>query len=125
MHQNEGLTHAEQVFQRLVEAGKMAAFTVGTPAPHHTTAVSLRAAVWLLQSLEGKLENHSPEAVASGEAVQVAYQYGTHKAVLGTYCVYEIDGFLFGLLAYTRRKWRYAERQVRRAQLAKKGGPVA
>lgn len=115
----------EQALANMVKAGKMASFTIHWDDESDALPVSLRAAVWFLQNLEGVAEDHNPEALASGEALQVSYQYGTHKAVLGTYCVYEIDGFLFGLLAYTRRKWRYAERQVKRAQQAKKGGLVA
>lgn len=102
--------------QTAVEAGKMASFTIGPDIPLHTTPVSLRAAVWLLQSLEGKIESYDPAALVNGDAVRVAYQYGTHKAVLGTFSIYEIDKFLFGMLAYQRRKWKQAVRKARRVE---------
>lgn len=110
-----------------VQAGKMASFTVvGAEKSISCVVVSLRTAVWLLQSLEGKIEAHDRQAVAKGEVVRVVYQYGWHEAVLGNYSVYEIDGFLFGLLAYTRRKYRDTDRRAKRMERAqaqaKKGG---
>lgn len=124
MHQNQGAITAERVYAKMVEAGKMAAFTVHWESGAKNIPVSLRAAVWFLQCLEGKIEAHDPEAVADWRAVPISYQYGTHKAVLGTYYIDELEDFLRGRAAYTKRKWKDAERRMRRAQrvLAQKGG---
>lgn len=125
--QNNARLAAEQVLAKQVEAGKMASFTMHQGHGADTTAVSLRAAVWLLQSLEGKLENYKPDAVAQGNAVRIEYQYGKHSVVLGAYSIYETADFFTGMLGYCKRKWKQAERKVRyheRLRLAavKKGG---
>lgn len=124
--QNSTTLTMGQALALQVKAGKLASFTLCRAAGPADYPVSLRAAVWLLQSLEGQLESYEPDAVAQGNAVRIEYQYGTHYAVLGTYSSYEIQGFLHGILHYCKRKWKQAERKVRyheRLRLAaKKGG---
>lgn len=118
MHQNQGACEFEQALQQLVEAGKMASFTVHWESGPITMHVSLRAAVWFLQALEGVPESFSLEAIGSWQALPVSYQYGTHKATLGVYQIDELEVFLRGRAAYQRRKYRDAVRAVRRKNLA-------
>lgn len=116
--QNSAALTYGQVLQSLVEAGKMASFTIHWDDEADPVPVSLRAAVWFLQHLEGIPESYDPEALASGVALQISYQYGTHKAVLGTYHICELGAFLRGRRDYLKRKYRDAVRAVRRKNLA-------
>jgi len=115
----------EQALNAQVEAGQLVAFIVCRGEREESTPVSQRAAVWLLQALEGKLENYEPDAVAQGDAVRIEYQYGTHRAVLGTYSRLETYGFFRGLMGYCKRKYKDAIRKAwacQRREAAKKGG---
>jgi hypothetical protein len=117
---------SEQKMQRRVDAGKLVGFIIHESNRTMLYPVSPRAAVWLLQALEGKLESHERDAIAEGRAVQVEYQYGTHRAVLGTYSGLELYDFWRGILGYCKRKWKDAHRKNLAAQrelaAAKKGG---
>lgn len=126
MHQNKGVCPVERALNKLVEAGKMASFTINENDTLHT---SLRAAVWFLQALEGLPENHDPEAIAEGWAWRISYQYGTQKVVLGIYSIHELGDYTRGRRDYVKRKYKDAVRRVNRftrlAAQAQKGGLAA
>lgn len=115
-----------QVLDAHVAAGKMVGFITKSEEGSTCHRVSQRAAVWLLQILEGKLDNCAQYAITEGRAVQIEYWYGSHRAVLGVYASFELRDFWRGLRSYYKRKMKNAQRKVlakqRELAAAQKGG---